>query len=85
MISGLGIGVGTLIIFLMMISLLFIGMPLGFFNRLNCFSDFYLWFDTAAIMQMVAARVTDFNLLIHLLQYQCRIDGNVTGQNRYST
>lgn len=30
MISGLGIGVGTLIIFLMMISLLFIGMPLVF-------------------------------------------------------
>ncbi|UDW84650.1 TRAP transporter large permease subunit [Pasteurella canis] len=60
MISSLGIGIGTLIIFLMMISLLFIGMPLGFLTGLIALVISYLWFDTTAIMQMIAARVTDF-------------------------
>ncbi|MFC0322129.1 TRAP transporter large permease subunit [Gallibacterium melopsittaci] len=60
MISSLGIGVGTLIIFLMMLSLLFVGMPLGFLTGFIALVISYLWFDTASIMQMVAARVTDF-------------------------
>lgn len=60
MISAFGIGIGTLIIFLMMISLLFIGMPLGFLTGLIALVISYLWFDTTAIMQMIASRVTDF-------------------------
>ncbi|MFC0308634.1 TRAP transporter large permease subunit [Gallibacterium trehalosifermentans] len=60
MMSSLGIGIGTLIIFLMMLSLLFVGMPLGFLTGLIALVISYLWFDTTSIMQMVAARVTDF-------------------------
>jgi len=60
MISFLGIGIGTIIIFALMLSLLFIGMPLGFLTGFIALVMSYLWFDTAAIMQMVASRVTDF-------------------------
>lgn len=60
MLSVMGIGVGTVVIFLMMLSLLFVGMPLGFMTGFIALSMSYLWFDNLAIMQMVATRVSDF-------------------------
>ncbi|WP_432453980.1 MULTISPECIES: TRAP transporter large permease [unclassified Agarivorans] len=60
MLSVVGIGMGTAIIFAAMIFLLFIGMPLGFLTGLVALSFSYLWFDTTVIMQMVSSRVTDF-------------------------
>jgi tripartite ATP-independent transporter DctM subunit len=60
MLSALGIATGTLIIFLMMLSLLFVGMPLGFMTGFIALSMSYLWFGNIAMMQMVANRVSDF-------------------------
>lgn len=60
MLSVIGIGMGTVIIFAVMLFLLVIGMPLGFLTGLIALAFSYLWFDTTAIMQMVASRVTDF-------------------------
>lgn len=60
MLSTLGIATGTLIIFFMMLSLLFIGMPLGFLTGFIALSMSYLWFGDIAMMQMVAGRVSDF-------------------------
>lgn len=60
MLSVVGIGMGTAIIFAAMIFLLVIGMPLGFLTGFIALAFSYLWFDTTAIMQMVASRVTDF-------------------------
>lgn len=60
MLSAMGIAIGTLVIFLMMLSLLFVGMPLGFLTGFIALSMSYLWFDNVAMMQMVAARVSDF-------------------------
>ncbi|PIE69297.1 MAG: C4-dicarboxylate ABC transporter permease [Deltaproteobacteria bacterium] len=60
MLSASGIAVGTLIIFLMMLSLLFVGMPLGFLTGFIALSMSYLWFGNISMMQMVAARVSDF-------------------------
>lgn len=60
MLSALGIATGTLIIFLMMLSLLFVGMPLGFLTGFIALSMSYLWFGNISMMQMVAARVSDF-------------------------
>lgn len=60
MLSALGIATGTLIIFLMMLSLLFVGMPLGFLTGFIALTMSYLWFGNISMMQMVAARVSDF-------------------------
>lgn len=60
MLSAMGIATGTIVIFLMMLSLLFVGMPLGFLTGFIALSMSYLWFDNFAIMQMVATRVSDF-------------------------
>ncbi|WED26756.1 TRAP transporter large permease subunit [Vibrio sp. DW001] len=60
MLSVIGIGGGTGLIFLFMIFLLFVGMPLGFLTGMVALTFSYLWFDTTALMQMVASRVTDF-------------------------
>lgn len=60
MLSIVGIGMGTAIIFAAMIFLLVIGMPLGFLTGFIALAFSYLWFDTTAIMQMVSSRVTDF-------------------------
>jgi len=59
-IGTVGIGMATALIFAAMIFLLFIGMPLGFLTGFVALISSILWFDTAAIMQMVASRVTDF-------------------------
>lgn len=59
-IEAVGIGLATFFIFIAMIFFLFIGMPLGFLTGLVALAASYLWFDTSAIMQMVASRVTDF-------------------------
>lgn len=62
MLSALGIGIGgaTALMFVMMVTLLLIGMPLGFLTGFIALTFSVLWFDTASIMQMVASRVTDF-------------------------
>lgn len=60
MLSAMGIATGTVVIFLMMLSLLFVGMPLGFLTGFIALSMSYLWFDNFSIMQMVATRVSDF-------------------------
>ncbi|TKB06829.1 TRAP transporter large permease subunit [Desulforhopalus sp. IMCC35007] len=60
MLSALGIATGTLIIFMMMLSLLFVGMPLGFMTGFIALSMSYFWFGNIAMMQMVANRVSDF-------------------------
>ncbi len=60
MLSALGIATGTVIIFLMMLSLLFVGMPLGFLTGFIAMAMSYLWFGNVNMMQMVAARVSDF-------------------------
>ena len=60
MLSILGIATGTLIIFFMMLSLLFIGMPLGFLTGFIALAMSYFWFGNLAMMQMVAGRVSDF-------------------------
>lgn len=59
-IGTVGIGAATAFIFIAMIFLLLIGMPLGFLTGLVALAASYLWFDTAAMMQMVSSRVTDF-------------------------
>ncbi len=60
MLSAMGIATGTLVIFLMMLSLLFVGMPLGFLTGFIALSMSFLWFDNANMLQMVASRVSDF-------------------------
>lgn len=60
MFSAIGIGGATGLIFLAMIFLLFVGMPLGFLTGFIALTVSYVWFDTTALMQMVASRVTDF-------------------------
>lgn len=62
MLSALGIGIGgaTGLMFAMMIFLLMMGMSLGFLTGFVALSFSFLWFDSTAMMQMVASRVTDF-------------------------
>ncbi|MTI18006.1 TRAP transporter large permease subunit [Rhodobacteraceae bacterium RKSG542] len=60
MLSAMGIGFATLFILVSMIVLLLAGMPLGFLTGFVALGVSYLWFDTGAVMQMVAGRVSDF-------------------------
>ena len=60
MLAALGIGTVTVLIFIAMIALLVVGMPLGFLTGLIAMTASVLWFDTAAMLQMVSARITDF-------------------------
>lgn len=58
----LGIGPATVILFASMIAFLLIGMPLGFLSGLVALLIAYFWFGSTMVLQMVAARVSDFTM-----------------------
>ncbi|SBW12550.1 putative gluconate TRAP family transporter, DctM subunit [uncultured Alphaproteobacteria bacterium] len=58
----LGIGPATIILFASMIALLLVGMPLGFLSGLVALLLAYFWFGSGVVLQMVAARVSDFTM-----------------------
>lgn len=61
MLSEIGIGPTTILIFLSMIVLLGLGMPLGFLTGFVALGAAYLWFDATNVLKMVAMRVSDFS------------------------
>lgn len=60
MLSAIGIGPATILIFGSMVVLLALGMPLGFLTGFVAVAVAYLWFDTTAILSMVSGRIVDF-------------------------
>lgn len=60
MLSSIGIGPATVLIFGSMIVLLALGMPLGFLTGFVAVAVAWLWFGTTAVLSMVAGRIVDF-------------------------
>lgn len=60
MLSEIGIGPATFLMFGSMIALLALGMPLGFLTGLIAVGMAYLWFGSFNVLAMVAARIVDF-------------------------
>lgn len=60
MLSAIGIGPATILIFGTMIMLLALGMPLGFLTGFIAVGIAYLWFGDANVLHMVAGRIVDF-------------------------
>ncbi len=60
MLSAIGIGPATILIFGSMVLLLALGMPLGFLTGFVAVAVACLWFDTTTILSMVSGRIVDF-------------------------
>jgi tripartite ATP-independent transporter DctM subunit len=60
MISDIGIGAATVLIFGSMIILLILGMPLGFLTGFIAVAIAYLWFGSTNVLSMVGGRIVDF-------------------------
>jgi tripartite ATP-independent transporter DctM subunit len=60
MISDIGIGAATVLIFGSMIVLLILGMPLGFLTGFIAVAIAYLWFGSTNVLSMVGGRIVDF-------------------------
>jgi tripartite ATP-independent transporter DctM subunit len=60
MLSAIGIGPATVLIFGLMIVLLVLGLPLGFLTGFVAVAVAYLWFGSTNVLSMVAGRIVDF-------------------------